>query len=92
MSPKSRLICRNITLPDGRTSIRLEPEVWAALGEICKREAITPGELAMRATTAIKGVNEGGRTSAIRIYILKYFRESATKDGHARAGHGLLLP
>ena len=85
----SRLICRNITLPDKRTSIRLDPAYWEAIEEICWRENITPGDIAMRAT---KGADESGRTSAIRTYILRYFREAATPSGHSRADHGELRP
>jgi hypothetical protein len=30
----------------------------------------------------------GGRTSAVRVYLLTYFRASSTEAGHAAAGHG----
>jgi len=66
--------------------MRLEPETWDALGEICEREAIPLGELVRRAERA---VGTGGRTSAVRVYALSYFREAATDDGHRSAGHGL---
>ncbi len=85
----STLVNRNIVLPTGRTSIRLEPEMWDALAEVCRREGITPGDLAARAT---RHVDEGSRTSAIRTYILKYFREAATDRGHSGAGNGFLKP
>ena len=29
-----------------------------------------------------------GRTSAMRVYILRYFRTAATEAGHEAAGHG----
>ena len=35
----SRLINRNIVAERGRTSMRLEPELWDMLAEICEREA-----------------------------------------------------
>jgi predicted DNA-binding ribbon-helix-helix protein len=65
--------------------MRLEPETWNALGEICDREAIGLGELVRRAELAI---GTGGRTSAVRVYALTYFRKAATDEGHRRAGHG----
>ena len=34
----SRLINRNVVAERGRTSMRLEPELWEALLEICGRE------------------------------------------------------
>ncbi len=34
----SSLISRNVTVAGHRTSMRLEPAMWDALGEICRRE------------------------------------------------------
>ena len=34
----SRLVNRNVVAERGRTSMRLEPELWDALAEICLRE------------------------------------------------------
>jgi predicted DNA-binding ribbon-helix-helix protein len=81
----SRLVNRNITACKGRTSMRLEPEVWDALREICLREGIELRELMHRVEP---GPDEGGRTSAVRVYVLQYFRAAATEGGHAAAGHG----
>ena len=67
--------------------MRLEPEIWEALGEICAREATPLGVL----IRAIEGQSQvGGRTSAVRVFVLRYFRAAATEDGHARSGHGPL--
>ena len=35
----SRLVNRNVVAERGRTSMRLEPELWDMLSEICEREA-----------------------------------------------------
>ena len=51
--------------------MRLEPELWDALTEICRREAIRMGDL-VRLVEA-RG-HAGGRTSAIRVFILEYYR------------------
>ena len=32
----------------------------------------------------------GGRTSAVRVFVMSYFRDAATEAGHAAAGHGTL--
>lgn len=85
----SRLLNRNVVAERGRTSMRLEPELWDALYEICDREGVTVGEL-IRGIEA-KG-HAGGRTSAVRVYILQYFLAAATDRGHASAGHGFLPP
>ncbi len=83
----SRLINRNITAPTGRSSMRLEPEIWDALSEICRREKLPLGELVRRVDDDRSG---GGRTSAIRVFAFNYFRAAATEDGHRAAGHGEL--
>jgi predicted DNA-binding ribbon-helix-helix protein len=53
--------------------MRLEPELWEALEEICRRESLTTGEV-------VKQVEQlgypGGRTSAVRVYVLNYFRQA----------------
>lgn len=83
----SRLINRNVTALRGRTSMRLEPELWDALGEICQRENVTLADL-------IKEIERrghpGGRTSAVRVHVMRYFREAANEIGHSTAGHGAL--
>ena len=81
----SRLVNRNITAGTGRTSMRLEPEVWDALREICLRESL---DLRQVIREVEGGAETGGRTSAVRVHVLKYFRAAATSDGHSRAGHG----
>lgn len=82
---ESRLVNRNITAGAGRTSMRLEPEVWDALREMCLREGI---ELRDLIRTVERTAAPGGRTSAVRVYVLQYFRMAATWDGHLAAGHG----
>ncbi len=77
---------RNVMSRTGRTSMRLEPELWSALHEICRREAMTM----TRAIQSIEAAGEsGGRTSAVRTHIVRYFRAAATELGHAAAGHGM---
>jgi len=65
--------------------MRLEPEVWDALREICLREGLELRELIKRVEHA---TSPGGRTSAVRVHVLQYFREAATHEGHVMAGHG----
>ena len=84
----SRLINRNVVAERGRTSMRLEPELWDALGEICEREGQDMSTLVRQVEAA---GHKGGRTSAIRVFILNYYRAAATEHGHAGAGHGPML-
>lgn len=84
---QSRLVNRNIIAMRGRSSMRLEPEIWDALQEICKRERVALGDLVQQ----VEGnQSEGGRTSAVRVFAFQYFRAAATDEGHALAGHGAL--
>lgn len=83
----SCLVNRNITALRGRTSMRLEPELWEALEEICLRENMTVAEV-VRDIERLS--HPGGRTSAVRVHVLAYFRGAATETGHLGAGHGAL--
>lgn len=71
----SRLVNRNVIAARGRTSMRLEPELWDALTDICRREHIRMGELVRRIEA--RG-HAGGRTSAIRVFIVEYFRKGVS--------------
>jgi predicted DNA-binding ribbon-helix-helix protein len=81
----SRLINRNVVAERGRTSMRLEPELWEALLEICERERQDMSALVRKVEQ--KG-HAGGRTSAVRVFVMSYFRDAATDAGHGSAGHG----
>lgn len=81
----SRLINRNVVAGRGRTSMRLEPELWEALLEICEREGHDMSTLVRRVE---QSGHAGGRTSAVRVFVLSYFREAANEAGHVAAGHG----
>ena len=70
----SPLITRNVTVSGRRTSVRLEPDLWEALWEIANRENRSLHEICTdidrtRGTTRL--------TSAMRIYIVNYFRSAA---------------
>lgn len=84
----SRLVNRNVFAERGRTSMRLEPELWDALAEICDREGKDISAL-------VRGLEReghaGGRTSAIRVFVISYFRDAASANGHAAADHGRRL-
>lgn len=82
----SNLVNRNIIVDGHRTSIRLEPAMWLALNKIAERENLTIHQLGTR----IDRLRDAscGLTAAIRVFLLAYFQEAATEEGHARAGHG----
>jgi predicted DNA-binding ribbon-helix-helix protein len=84
----SRLVNRNVVAERGRTSMRLEPELWDLLSEICEREAQDMSTLVRQIEAA---GHAGGRTSAVRVFVTTYVYTAATEVGHAAAGHGPLL-
>lgn len=82
--PGSRLVNRNVVGESGRTSMRLEPELWDALREICQREQSDIGTIIRRVESQGRtqhgrddGDAAGGRTSGIRVFIVQYFRALA---------------
>jgi predicted DNA-binding ribbon-helix-helix protein len=83
----TRLVNRNVATLQRRTSIRLEPELWSALREICDRERLSLSGLVQQLESRR---DAGGRTSAVRVHVLDYFRAAATEEGHCAAGHGAL--
>jgi predicted DNA-binding ribbon-helix-helix protein len=77
---------RSIHLNGQRTSLRLEPAMWEALEEICRREGRGLNDICAF-IEAQRG--RSSRTAAVRVFILRYFRAAATESGHSAAGHGL---
>jgi predicted DNA-binding ribbon-helix-helix protein len=73
----SRLVNRNVVASRGRTSMRLEPELWDALAEICTRERQDLPSL-MRQIEAMSYA--GSRTSAVRVFVVQYFRAATPRS------------
>jgi len=82
----SALVVRNVHVHGHRTSIRLEPQLWDILAEICRREYCTPHDVCSYA--AKRKLPHGSLASSLRVVILDYFRTSSTEEGHRHAGHG----
>jgi predicted DNA-binding ribbon-helix-helix protein len=79
------LVNRNITIDGRRTSIRLEPAMWDALADICRREGTT--RAAVCSGICVHKQEETTLTAALRVFIMAYFRAAATEEGHLKAGH-----
>lgn len=86
---KSTLISRNITVLGRRTSVRLEPEMWAALRDIAQREQCKIHDIC--SLIEMRKNKDTSLTAAIRVFLMLYYRAAATDDGHRRAGHGSFL-
>lgn len=84
----STLINRNVTLNGRRTSLRLEPDMWEALQEVCEREDCDFSQLFSMIEEKRR---DSSLTAAIRAFLLIYFRNAATERGHSQAGHGSLM-
>ncbi|MFQ5763732.1 MAG: ribbon-helix-helix domain-containing protein [Rhodospirillales bacterium] len=79
----TNLVSRNVTINGRRTSLRLERANWEALDDICKFEGFSLHDLC----TVIDSRREGvSRTSAVRAFIITYFRAVAAKCGAPQAG------
>jgi predicted DNA-binding ribbon-helix-helix protein len=83
---RSTLVNRNVTVAGHRTSIRLEPAMWDALTRVCERERKTMNELV---TGIAHNRDQSTLTAAIRVFLLTYYQQAATDEGHRLAGHGL---
>ncbi|WP_119166957.1 ribbon-helix-helix domain-containing protein [Algihabitans albus] len=81
----STLVSRNVTVRGRRTSLRLEPAMWDAFAEVCNRETMTPSVLCSEIDRTRRP--EGSLTAAVRVFLLAYFREAATEQGHREASH-----
>ncbi len=83
----STLVNRNVTIGGRRTSLRLEPAMWDALEEICRREEMSQHELCAKIDARRRA---SSLTAATRVFVVNYFRAAATEAGHASIGHGAL--
>ncbi|MDR3425775.1 MAG: ribbon-helix-helix domain-containing protein [Alphaproteobacteria bacterium] len=86
---RSSLVSRNVVVSGRRTSVRLEPEMWDGLREICQRERATMHQICT--TAELQKAEKTSLTAAIRVFVMRYFRLAATDEGHAKAGHGYSL-
>ena len=84
-SGKTTLVSGNVTIAGHRTSLRLEPEMWAALKGICARERLS---IHVVCTMVDQRRTAASLTSAVRTFMVNYYANAATEDGHERAGHG----
>ncbi|MDE2030446.1 MAG: ribbon-helix-helix domain-containing protein [Alphaproteobacteria bacterium] len=63
---------RSIRIARHSTSISLEPEFWAELKAIAKREKLSLNEL----VTKIDAGRSGNLSSALRLYVLRAIKEA----------------
>ncbi|WP_207458671.1 ribbon-helix-helix domain-containing protein [Azospirillum sp. SYSU D00513] len=87
LSGISGLVCRNIFIGNHRTSIKLEASMWDMLEEIAESEGYGVDGLCFmiwkgydeerRARGILEGSWDVTFTSAVRVFIAKYYRAAA---------------
>lgn len=80
------LVQRNLPISGRRTTVRLEDEMWEAFNEVVEREEFTVEDLVGH----IHSRKKTGQsfTSAIRVFLMLYYRKAAMRADDARIGHG----
>jgi predicted DNA-binding ribbon-helix-helix protein len=64
---------RSIWIGNHKTSVRLEPTMWAALNDIPAERGKTVHDVVLEINRGRKGI---GLTAAIRVFIVEYYREA----------------
>jgi predicted DNA-binding ribbon-helix-helix protein len=70
------MIKRSVTIAGHRTSVSLEEPFWEALRKLAKKREMTLAALIAEIDGKRKGAN---LSSAIRMYILEYYRNGTLK-------------
>jgi predicted DNA-binding ribbon-helix-helix protein len=73
----------SIAVSGRRTTIRLEDEMWESLKAIAQLEGCTISDLCTSINAQIK--HSENLSSAIRVFVMKYYRDKATAEVPARA-------
>ena len=83
---KSPVVKRSIVVADHKTSVSLEDAFWKALKEIADDRDLTLSDLVSAIDT---DRHNGNLSSAIRIFVLNHFRNSAMAAREPTATHEL---
>ncbi|WP_454021222.1 ribbon-helix-helix domain-containing protein [Azospirillum sp. Marseille-Q6669] len=75
---------KNVCVAGKRTSMRLEPAFWDALTEIAQREGLTVGALCTRLAERVEALDTNSLSSAVRVYVMEYFRSATPRQEEAR--------
>lgn len=79
-SPSSTLQSHNVRIHRRRTSIRLEPAMWAALNEIAAAEKCSIHDLC-GAVHDLKDRNQSF-TAALRVFLMEYYRTATRANSY----------
>ncbi|MBS9479143.1 ribbon-helix-helix domain-containing protein [Ancylobacter radicis] len=76
---KSPVVKRSIVIAGHKTSVSLEDQFWDALKEIAASRRTTLSEIV---ASIDSGRNQGNLSSAIRLYVLAYYRNPPSGREH----------
>ena len=71
---RSPIVKRSIVIAGHRTSVSIEDAFWTALKDIAARRGVAVAELV---ATIDAGRQHGNLSSAVRLFVLDYFRAAA---------------
>jgi predicted DNA-binding ribbon-helix-helix protein len=77
---KSPVVKRSIVIASHKTSVSLEDAFWSGLKEIAAGRDVTLSDLVASIDT---GRGDGNLSSAIRLFVLDYYREAARAARHS---------
>ena len=80
---KSRVVKRSIVIAGHKTSVSLEDGFWKSLKEIAGERRMTLSELVAAIDTDRQ---HGNLSSAIRLFVLDFYRSRVTGDRDGRDG------
>lgn len=78
------VVKRSIVIAGHKTSVSLEDAFWTGLKEIAGKRRLTLSELVARIDTG--RAEDGNLSSAIRLFVLDYYRTGAQADVEAANG------
>jgi predicted DNA-binding ribbon-helix-helix protein len=86
---QSAIVKRSIVIAGHKSSVSLEDEFWSGLKEIAKAHDVTLSEFVGTIDTQRR---HGNLSSAIRLFVLDYFRTRLTKAAADGAGDRSKIP
>jgi predicted DNA-binding ribbon-helix-helix protein len=78
---KSTVVKRSVVVGGHKTSVSLEDAFWSAFKEIANDRHITLSELA---AVIDAGRPHGNLSSAIRLFVLEFYRDRISPDAHGK--------
>jgi len=79
---KSQIVKRSLVVAGHKTSVSLEEAFWMGLREIAEERRVTLSDLA----GAIDSRREGNLSSAIRLFVLDFYRNQLSDHKAGRQG------